>query len=74
MIQTIIVRAGGISFVSRKYEASRNKLNFFVSQHCSDEFYFIDPLQLADFKPLIKYGTDFKFKFYLHHHISYSYE
>ena len=74
VIQTILVKTGGVSFVSRKYETCRNKLNFFVSQCCSDEFYFIDPFQLADFKPLIRYGTDAKFRYYLHHHISFSYE
>ena len=73
VIQAILVKSGRFFFVSKKYEACRNQLNFFVSRASSDEFYFIDPFHLADFKPLIKYGTEAKFKFYLHHHISFSY-
>ena len=71
VIKAIVVKEGKVSFLSRKYIASRNHLNYFVTEARSDELNFCDPKHLSDFKPLIKYGTDMKFKFYVHHHISY---
>ena len=75
VIKTILVKPGKVFFVSRRYKAERNVFNFFVSKTCSSDLVFVNPMkQLSDFKPLVKYGTDKKFKFYLHHHISYDHE
>ena len=73
IIQAILVRSSNVHFVARCYQAQRNDYMYFVSKNfiCKS---LIKPSQLADFKPLIKYGTDTHFKFYLHHHISYSHD
>ena len=49
VIQSILMKTGSVLFVSKKYEACRNQLNFFVSRSSSDQFNFIDPFHLADF-------------------------
>ena len=74
VIQTILVRASDVHLIVRKYEATRNRLNYFVTETLAVDFSFINLTQLADHKPLIKYGTEFKFKFYFHHHVSFSYD
>ena len=74
IIQTIVVKSKNVVFVLKIYEAKRNEFKYFVSKAASDGLTFMNPSCLADFKPLVKYGTDQKFKFYLHHHISYSYD
>ena len=72
--QAILMKSETVSFVLRKYSAARNLLNYFVTESRADDICFCDPKHLVDFKPLVKYGTDMKFKFYIHHHISYECE
>ena len=74
VVQTILVRSEDVFFVVNKFQAVRNELNFFVTVASENMSSFIKASSLADFKPLIRYGTDRTFKFYLHHHVSYSYE
>ena len=74
VIQTILVRDAEVYLIVRKYEASRNRLNYFVTDTAAVDFSFVNVNHLADHKPLIKFGTEFKFKFYLHHHVSHSFE
>ena len=74
VIQTILVKINKVSFVSKTFDAARNKLNYFVTTSADPSPSFINPLHMADYKPLIRYGTDAKFKFYLHHHISFSHD
>ena len=70
VIQTILVRGNKVYFVTRKYEAVRNQLNFFVTDSVEPYSSFVNSIDLVDYKPLIRYGTDQKFKFYLHHYVS----
>ena len=74
IIQTFVVKSKTVAFVLKIYEAKRNEFKYFVSKSASDGLTFMNPSSLVDFKPLVKYGTDQKFKFYLHHHISYSHD
>lgn len=74
IIQTIVVKPRKVIFVLKIFEAERNRYKFFVSKAASERPMSLDPLDLADFKPLVRYGTGQKFKFYLHHHISYSHD
>ena len=72
-IQCILVRSKSVFFVLLQATCSRSELNFFLSEKCENIPRFVKASDLRDFKPLIKYGTDLKFKFYLHHHVSYAY-
>ena len=74
IIQTIVVKSKKVFFVLKIYEAKRNAYKYFISKSASDGLTFMNPFCLADFKPLVRYGTDQKFKFYLHHHVSYSHD
>ena len=75
VILSILVKPSKVFFVTRRYEAVRNPFNCFVTKTLTNKSpTFVNALKLADFKPLVKYGTDQKFKFYLHHHISYDHE
>ena len=74
IVQTILVRFEDVFFVIRKYKAVRNRLNFFDSESVESNFTFIKATDLADYKPLVRYGTDLKLKFYFHHYVSFSFE
>ena len=74
IVQTLLVRMEEVFFVIRKFKALRNDLNYFVSESSDDSISFLKAQNLADHKPLIRYGTDLKFKFYLHHNVSFSYD
>ena len=73
VVQAILVKSGNVFFVMKKYKAVLNKLNFYNSKLALETVFF-NPLFLVDHKPLVKYGTERAFKFYLHHHISFSYD
>ena len=72
VVQAILVKSDKLFFVIRKYEAFRNKLNYYVTESADQTSSFFNPCNMIDYKPLVKYGTDTKFKFYLHHYISFS--
>jgi hypothetical protein len=74
LIQTVLVKNLKVYFVSKKFEAVRHWLQYFVSKGSKSTCVFTDSDQLADFKPLIKRGTSDKFIFCLHHHISFEYQ
>ena len=71
LIKTIMVKKKKIYFFCEKFEATRNSLEYFVTGVKSDSLQCIDLDTLADFKPLIKRGTSQKFKFVLHHNVSF---
>ena len=70
-IQSILVKAEAVFFVTKRYLARRNQLGFFITYDAEKESSFINSNNLADFKPLIAHGTISKFKFALHHHVSF---
>ena len=57
IIQTIVVKPRKVIFVLKIFEAERNRYKFFVSKAASERPMSLDPLDLADFKPLVRYGT-----------------
>ena len=75
IIKSILIRGSSVYFIVKKVFANRVKLNFFVSEsNDEDEVIFFSAQNLPDFKPLIKYGTDKQFKFYLHHYLSHDFK
>ena len=73
LIQSILVRRKQIYFVCQVYTCSRHWLQFFESMACEEHCSFVEWRKLADYKPLIKRGTTQKFRFVLHHRVSFSY-
>ena len=74
LIQTILVKKEKVYFVTKKFTAARNWLNYFESKKSENIPVFIESCNLADFKPLFKKGTTEKFIFVLHHHVSFLYQ
>ena len=75
IIKSILIRGSSVYFIVKKVFANRVKLNFFVSEiNDEDKVIFFSAQNLQDFKPLIKYGTDKQFKFYLHHYLSHDFK
>lgn len=75
VILTILVKPKDIYFITRRYKAVRNVYNYFeTSSVGQSSAIMVKATELADVKPLLKYGTYEKFKFYLHHHISYDHD
>jgi hypothetical protein len=73
LILSILLKSKRIYFVTRRFEARRNKLEFFSSTSTVNDLSFIDARHLADYKPLRMRGTQTNFVFALHHHISFDY-
>ena len=73
LIQPVLVKSEDAYFVVRGYLAQRNNLGYFVTENQVEQMSsFTKASHLADFKPLIMHGTTNKFKFALHHNISFS--
>ena len=73
LIQYVLVKSGVVYFVVRRYVALKNYLGYFVTDQAHETPCCVNASHLADFKPLIMHGTTNKFKFALHHHVSFSY-
>ena len=73
LIQSILVRRQTVFFVCKVYTCTRHWLQFFESMACQEHYSFVEYKTLADYKPLIKRGTIRKFRFVLHHRVSFSY-
>ena len=74
LIKSILVKNNKVYFVLKKYECVRKFLRYFESLKQYEHCIFKESSQLADFKPLIKRGTEGKFIFVLHHNISFVYK
>ena len=74
LIKTILVKNNKVYFVLKKYDCIRRLLRYFETCKTYDNFIFKESCMLADFKPLIKHGTEGKFIFVLHHNISFVYK
>ena len=74
LIKAILVKNNKVYFVLKKYDCIRKLLRYFESFKKHDNFVFQESCQLADFKPLIKHGTEDKFIFVMHHNISFVYK
>ena len=74
VIKGVLLKQDVLYFLVSCYEVVRDmNLRYFVTvDRTSTNFSFVMSSRLADYKPLIKYGTSSKFKVTLHHHISIS--
>ena len=71
LIEKILYKEKNVYFVVYKYVAKRNEnYNFFETLEFVNTLHFIRYDNVADYKPLVKYGVVQKFRFVLHHHIS----
>ena len=71
IVLSILVKSSRVYFVVKRYEAKRNSLEYFSSEKQLEDVSFIDAERLHDYKPLKMIGTQRKFVFSLHHHISF---
>ena len=75
LIKTILVKENNVYFVIKRFKAIRNWLQYFVSEKPVDNICeFVESSNMADFKPLIKRGTEDAFIFVFHHHPSFEYQ
>ena len=74
LIRSILIRDNKVLFVVNVYSASRCLLRFFKAELLDSEVVFIQADSLADYKPLINYGSATQIYFCLHHHISCDFE
>jgi hypothetical protein len=75
LVQSILVQSEKVYFVTKRFCAKRNSLGYFVTEDQGEErSSFVNSSHLKDYKPLIQHGTITKFKFSLHHHISFSHQ
>lgn len=70
IILSIMVKEQKPFVACRVFKCVRNWLQYFESQDCVKECSVVDMLTLADYKPLVRRGTFFKFRFVLHHRVS----
>ena len=70
LVHTMVVRNDKVFFVVKEYEAKRCWLSYYEAELISDRYVQNDARALADYKPLINYGSQTKLYFCLHHHIS----
>ena len=71
IVLSILVKSSRVYFVAKRYEARRDSLEYFSSDKQLEDVSFIDAERLHDYKPLKIIGTQRKFVFPLHHHISF---
>ena len=71
LIKMILVKDGKVFFVVKEFVAKKDYLGFYESKYVNTEFLFTNSATLADFKPLIMRGTETRFFFVFHHHISF---
>jgi hypothetical protein len=64
----VVLRKSTVYFLVHTTDAARNKLGFFESLPAG-KVDLVDYKQLADFKPLMKRGSNKCFSFILHHHV-----
>ena len=74
LLKVILVKCNKVYFVLKSYDCERKFLRYFESTKQYEHCVFREPCVLADFKPLIKRGTEKKFIFVLHHNISFVYK
>jgi hypothetical protein len=65
----VVLRKSSVHFLVHTSDAARTKLGFFESLPAG-KVDLVDYEQLADFKPLVKRGSNKCFPFILHHHVS----
>ena len=69
----IVLLDGKVFFVVKQFVAEKKYLGYYESKYVDTEFLFRNADTLADSKPLIMRGTETKFQFVLHHHISFDF-
>jgi hypothetical protein len=67
-ILKVVMRQTSVLFLVELSEAARNKLGFFETLP-SDTVELVDYNNLADYKPVIKRGSNKCYPFVLHHHV-----
>jgi hypothetical protein len=73
LLKIVLIKDGKVFFVVKQFVAEKKHLGYYESKHVDTEFLFRNADTLADSKPLIMRGTETKFQFVLHHHISFDF-
>ena len=73
VIKSIVVKDNKVFFVVRAYEAVKHAVGYYETVKLSVDYSFVEAKNLADYKTLYRHGTDTKFQFVLHHHISHDF-
>ena len=73
LIKGFLVRKEEIFIIAKKCIADQNFLRVFESSFISSNLEMVNIVSLQDQYPLLKRGTDEKFVFLQHHHVSFSY-
>ena len=73
LIKGFLVRKEEIFIIAKKCIADQNFLRVFESSFISSNLEMVNIASLQDQYPLLKRGTDEKFVFLQHHHVSFSY-
>jgi hypothetical protein len=73
VLKIILVKDGKVFFVVKQFVAKKENLGYYESRYVETDFLFKNSDTLADSKPLIMRGTETKFHFVLHHHISFDF-
>ena len=73
LIKIILIKDGKVFFVVKQFVAEKENLGYYESKYLETDFVFRNADTLADSKPLVMRGTETKFHFVLHHHISFDF-
>ena len=74
LIKAVVVRGSIVNLIVLRYSAAKLPSGAFESGPAKSALEIIDMNSLQDSYPLCKRGTDNKFIFVLHHHISFSFD
>ena len=70
VVAAIVVKDSDVFLMLRVYNAVKPSLDYYESVTIGDDYVYTAIRALADRKALKKHGTDVKFQFVFHHHVS----